>query len=152
MIVMYTPAGMEPRQYDAEELTCGEADAVGRATDLSWQQVRQALRSQEPGALRAVAWAWEKRQEPTLRFSHFDPPLKTLKARFSNDEIPEFLTMADQSGMNAAQRERIGHEVVMYAVDPDGARQAVADHNAPKEPVSLDEPAPSDSSGTSGNS
>lgn len=150
MIVIYSPKGEEPREYDAEELTCGEADAVCRAVDLEWAQVRQALRSQAPGALRAVAWAWEKRGEPTLRFSAFDPPLKALKARFSVEEIPDFLDMVDRSpAFTPDMRAQVRQEVVALAMDPDGAQAALAAHDAPKEPAPSDAPSDSFAASTS---
>lgn len=136
MIVIYTPKGEQPRQYDAEELTCGEADAVCRATDMEWAQVRQALRNQAPGALRAVAWAWEKRAEPTLRLTHFDPPLKALRARFDAEEIPDFLDMVDRSPtFTAEMRLQVRQEVVALAIDREAVAEAVADHDVPKAPA-----------------
>lgn len=137
MIVIYTPAGEESRAYDAEGLTCGEADAVCRVMDMEWARVRQALRNHEPSALRAVAWVWEKRADPQLRYSHFDPPLKAVKARVDAEEIPELLRLVDSNPQfTEAMRAQARRECVDQAMDPDAARAAVeAYDNPPKEPA-----------------
>lgn len=145
MIVIYTPKGEEPGYYDAEELACSEADAVSRATELEWAAVGLALRRQAPSAMRAVAWAWRKRQEPTLRFSQFDPPLKALKARFSTEEIPDFLTQIDRSNFTEAERAQALREVVDMAVDPAEAQAVIDQASAPKAEAAP-EPQPSLSS------
>lgn len=144
MIVIYDPRdGTEPARYDADELTCGEADAVCRVSDLQWAEVGQALRQQSPGALRAVAWAWRKRQDPTLRLTAFDPPLRALKARFSIEEIPDFIQQIDRSGLTAEERAQALREVVDMAVDREAAAKVIEDG-----PKALVGPALSGSSGS----
>jgi hypothetical protein len=135
MIVIYTdPADGADRHLDADLLTCGEADAVSRAIDLPWSGMGQALRNKSPQAMRGIAWAWLKRETPTLRFSHFDPLLKSLTARFSTEEIPEFLDVVDRSPLTTEQRAQARAEVIANAMDPDTARKIIAEHDAPKEP------------------
>jgi hypothetical protein len=149
MIVIYTdPNDGVPREFDADLLTCGEADAVSRAIDVPWAAMGQALRNKSPQAMRGIAWAWLKRQQPTLRFSHFDPLLKSLTARFGTEEIPDFLDMVDRSPLTPEQREQAAAEVIANALDPEAARQAIADHHAPKEPAGT-APSPSSDATTS---
>lgn len=141
MIVIYTPEDGVPREYDAEGLTCAEADAVCRATDMGWGALRLALRNQAPAALRAVAWAWTKRSQPDLRLSHFDPPLKAVKARFAADEVDELLEQVDVSPLSAQEREQVRRELVMLALDKDAVQAAIDEHDAgPKAPATI--PAP----------
>lgn len=152
MIVIYTPKDAEGAEYDSEELACSEADAVSRATELQWAQMGQALRQQSPAAMRAVAWAWRKRAEPTLRLSQFDPPLKSLKARFSTDEIPDFLRVVARSSFTPEQREQVYREVVDLALEPAEAERLVAEARDPKASPDQDENSPSPSSEPSTNS
>lgn len=150
MIVIYQPKGAEPEQYDADELACSEADAVCRVTEMQWVEIGQALRQQSPAALRAVAWAWRKRSEPTLRLSAFDPPLKALKARFDTEEIPDFLKQLGRTGLTAAERAQALQEVVDMALDPDAAAAVIEAETAPKaQPAPTGEPGPSPSSDAS---
>jgi hypothetical protein len=141
MIVIYTPEDGVPREYDAEGLTCAEADAVCRATDMGWGELRLALRNQAPAALRAVAWAWTKRSQPDLRLSHFDPPLRSVKARFITDEVDELLDQVDVSPLTGPQREQVRRELVMLAMDKDAVQAAIDEHDdGPKAPATI--PAP----------
>jgi hypothetical protein len=146
MIVIYTPADGTGGEYDAGDLTCGEAEAVCRATDMSWPQLEQALRQQAPSAMRGIAWASRKRAEPTLRYSHFDPRLKDLRARFTTEEIPEFMATEARSSMTDAQRQQVRAEVVAMAVDPAAAQAAVDAVAAPKEQPSATSTSTSESS------
>jgi hypothetical protein len=75
---------------------------------------------------------------PTLRFTHFDPPLKTLKARFAVEEIAELLDLVDGGNFSPEERAQAREEVVALALDPDAARSAVAEHDDPKEPAPAD--------------
>jgi hypothetical protein len=137
VIVIYDPRdGTDPVPYDADELTCGEADAVCRATDMQWPEVGQALRQQSPGAMRAVAWAWRKRADPTLRLAAFDPPLKALKARFSTEEIPDFIRQLDRAAISPEERAQGLREIVDFAVDPEAAAKVIEAEDGPKDPVS----------------
>lgn len=153
MIVIYTdPADGAVHEYDADALTCGESDAISRAIDLPWPMMSQALRNQAPQAMRGIAWAWRKRAEPTLRFTHFDPLIKSLKAKFADDDIPDFLAMLDRSkSFSPPEREQARDEVIAKAMDPDAARQIIAEHlgASPKDETENPSPSPSDSSDTS---
>lgn len=150
MIVIYSPKDGEGGTYDADELTCSEAEAVCRATDMQWGQVLQDLRVQAPSAMRAVAWAWRKRTEPTLRYSHFDPPLRALKARLTTEEIPDLIDQVSRSPMSAALRRQALAEILVLAVDPEAAQKAIDNAAAPKAQATT--PETSESSGVTTNS
>lgn len=149
MIVIYQPKGADPEQYDAEELTCSEADAVCRATDMQWAEVGQALRQQSPGVMRAVAWAWRKRAEPTLRLGEFDPPLKALKARFDTEEIPDFLKQLNRAPLSPAERTQALREIVDTALDPEAAAKVIEAEDGPKDPAPAAAASPSSAANTS---
>ncbi|MFB7285433.1 hypothetical protein [Actinacidiphila glaucinigra] len=93
MIVSYALDPDHVEQVSTEELSAIEAAAIESATGLEWDDVERALKSQSPTAMRAVLWVARKRDQPTLRFSHFDLPSwkRRLKARLEFEEIVELV-------------------------------------------------------------
>lgn len=134
MILIYEPADGPAERYDLDEMSAVESEAVERVTGVKWPQVEQDLREQSPTALRAVLWAWRKRQTPTLRYADFDVPgwRKRLRARLSAEEVAELVEAVDQQyGDNEANHAQALRELRAVAEDPADVDRA-ADGSAPK--------------------
>ncbi|MFG2763154.1 hypothetical protein [Streptomyces rubiginosohelvolus] len=86
MIVVYTPAGGEPEQYDAKSLLTSEASIVARTVDMKWPEIKAGLVDEDLDAMRGVVWVLKKRQQPTLRFGEFDPGVESMVTRYDKDE------------------------------------------------------------------
>jgi len=133
VIVIYTPAGGEPEQYDAKRLTCGEAEVIERVTELEWSAVRDGLTVQSPRALRAVAWAYRKRAEPTLRYGDFDPGVGEVKARYDAREVADIATEIESAPRaTEEQRDQARRELTRFALDPAAAEAAIKEAQGPK--------------------
>ncbi|MFF3300971.1 hypothetical protein [Streptomyces sp. NPDC002908] len=91
MIVVYTPAGGEPEQYDARTLLSSEASIVARTVDMKWPAVKEGLREEDLDAMRAVVWILKKRSAPTLRFGEFDPGVDEMVTRFDKTEVENWV-------------------------------------------------------------
>lgn len=93
MIVSYTPQDGPVEEVSTDDLSAIESSVIESATQLEWDDVELALKGQSPTAMRAVLWAFRKRQEPTLRFSAFDVPgwKRRLKARMEYEEVVELV-------------------------------------------------------------
>jgi hypothetical protein len=89
VIVTYTPADAPVEAYSTDDLSAIESAAIESVTGSEWSEVEDSLKGQKPTAMRAVLWAFRKRQEPTLRFSEFDVPgwKRRLKARLAREEV-----------------------------------------------------------------
>lgn len=75
MIIIYAPEGVERRTWNLKEVRfmSSEAEAVERATGLEWQEAKARVVKGSMLALRAVTWVLLKRDQPTLRYTAFDP-------------------------------------------------------------------------------
>jgi hypothetical protein len=75
LILIYAPEGGERRTWNLKEVRfmATEAEAVERATGVEWQEAKARVIKGSMVALRAVVWVLVKRDEPTLRYSAFDP-------------------------------------------------------------------------------
>lgn len=127
MIIVYTPEGGEPEQYDARTLLSSEASIVARTIDLKWPQVKEGLAEEDLDAMRGVVWVLKKRHQATLRFGEFDPGVDEMVTRCDKREVEEWVDSA--FGISAADPEvtpeQIAHalrEVPAAAEDPDHAR------------------------------
>ena len=87
MIIVYTPAGGEPEQYDARTLLASEASIVARTIDQKWPAVKEGLVDDDLDAMRAVVWVLKKRATPTLRYGEFDPGVDEMVTRFDKAEV-----------------------------------------------------------------
>lgn len=94
MIIVYTPAGGEPEQYDARSLLTSEASIVARTVDMKWPAVKEGLPDEDLDAMRAVVWVLKKRSAPTLRFGDFDPGVDEMVTRFDKTEIESWVDSA----------------------------------------------------------
>jgi hypothetical protein len=165
VIVVYTPEGGEPEQYDASSLRVSEAAIVQRTIDMKWQQVLSGLEEDDLDAMRGIVWVIKKRTQPALRFGEFDPGVTELTSRMDNKEIQRWL----DATLDAVDPELdwetiegiIGPRLAEVAVDPEYARQLLAARaTGPKEtaedsgpqpeldPIPADSPSPSPTSST----
>jgi hypothetical protein len=94
VIVSYRQEDDSLEEVSTDDLSAIESSVIESATGMDWDDVDTALRQQAPTAMRAVLWAFRKRQQPTLRFSDFDLPgwKRRTKARL---EYPEILDMVE---------------------------------------------------------
>ncbi|MFF5773842.1 hypothetical protein ACFY8V_32905 [Streptomyces californicus] len=94
MIVVYTPAGGEPEQYDAKGLVTSEASIVARTVDMKWPEIKAGLVDEDLDAMRGVVWVLKKRQAPTLRFGEFDPGVDEMVTRYDKAEAEAWFDAA----------------------------------------------------------
>ncbi|MFC8658449.1 hypothetical protein ACFUCT_25080 [Streptomyces parvus] len=94
MIIVYTPAGGEPEQYDARTLLASEGSIVARAIDQKWPEVKAGLVDEDLDAMRAVVWILRKRHDPTLTYAMFDPGVDEMVTRYDKTEIENWVTRA----------------------------------------------------------
>lgn len=94
MIIAYTQDDGSVEHLSTEELTAREAAAIEQAMgDVQWQRVEALLQLQDPTALRAIVWAFRRREQPDLAFDNFDIAgwRRRLKARIVRAEIEDAL-------------------------------------------------------------
>jgi len=135
LIIVYTPAGGEPEQYDARTLLASEASIVARTVDMKWPAVKEGLPDEDLDAMRAVVWILKKRHAPTLRFGDFDPGVDEMVTRFDKTEIENWVDGA--FGLIGTDPEvapeKSGHalrEVPDAAADPVYARAYIEKRQA----------------------
>lgn len=96
MIITYTPGDNLPEErYSTDDLSAIEAAAIEEAVgDVPWRRIEDLLRGQDPTSLRAVLWAFRRREQAGLEFSKFDVPgwKRRLKARIDRAEIDDVLS------------------------------------------------------------
>lgn len=70
MKLVYTPEGAERREweFDPNRILNVEAEAIERATGLTWTEVLQATGRGSVGAIHAILWVLLKRSTPTLGY------------------------------------------------------------------------------------
>lgn len=82
-------------RVSTDELSALEAAAIEEAMgDVPWRGIEDRLRAQDPTAMRAVLWAFRRREQSDLQFADFDIPgwRRRLTARIERAEIDEVLT------------------------------------------------------------
>lgn len=94
MIVIYTPKGGEPQQYDASSLKVSEASIVQRTVDMKWQAILSGLEQDDLEAMRGIVWVIRKRSEPSLRWGDFDPGVTEMTSRMDDGEMERWITNA----------------------------------------------------------
>ncbi|CAL9665202.1 hypothetical protein SUDANB145_07126 (plasmid) [Streptomyces sp. enrichment culture] len=95
MIISFTQDDGTVEQLSTDDLSAREAAAIEEAMGgAQWQRIEALLQLQDPTALRAVVWAFRRREQKDLAFDDFDIPgwRRRLKARISRDEIEDALT------------------------------------------------------------
>lgn len=93
MYLTYTAPDGAVERYDIDDLAALEAEAIEAVLDLDWEMVEQDLMSQKPGAMRAVLWAFRKRDDPELRFAGFDVAgwRKALRVKLTRADIDDLI-------------------------------------------------------------
>lgn len=95
MIISFTQDDGSVETLSTDDLSAREAAAIEEAMGgAQWQRVESLLQLQDPTALRAVLWAFRRREQPDLAFAEFDVPgwRRRLRARISRGEIEDALT------------------------------------------------------------
>jgi hypothetical protein len=157
LIIVYTPEGGEPEQYDARSLRTSEASIVQRTTGMKWAEVEQGLDSDDPEAMRAIVWVLKKRSEPSLRYGDFDPLIGEMTSRMDRREVTEYVESAfgvvdTDPDVTRDQVAAILQRIVKVAIDPEHAERLIAEkQQGPKEepaedPPAEDQPSPSSTS------
>ncbi|WP_406143770.1 hypothetical protein [Streptomyces anulatus] len=120
MIVVFTPAGGEPEQYDARSLLASEASIVARTVDKTWPEVKAGLADEDLDSMRGVVWVLKKRHNATLRFGEFDPGVEELVTRYDKDEVETWVDGA--FSLQAADPDLTPERIVQALADvPDAA-------------------------------
>lgn len=127
MIIVYTPEGAEPEQYDARTLLASEASIVARTIDKTWPAIKDGLPHDDLDAMRGVVWVLKKRHAPTLRFAEFDPGVEELVSRYDKREVEDwvnngFAYRATDPNVTVEQVVIALSEVPEAAADPEHAR------------------------------
>ena len=135
MIIVYTPAGGEPEQYDARTLLASEASIVARTIDQKWPQVKEGLVDDDLDAMRAVVWILRKRQTPTLRYGEFDPGVDEMVTRFDKTEVEGWVDrvfglLGTDPNVTVDTVMAALSEVPDVAADPDYARTYIEKRHA----------------------
>ncbi|MBQ1096340.1 hypothetical protein KBY55_09610 [Streptomyces sp. b94] len=94
MIISYTQDDGTVEELSTDDLTAREAADIEAAMGgAQWQRIEALLQLQDPTALRAVVWAFRRRDQADLKFDDFDVPgwRRRLKARITRLEIEDAL-------------------------------------------------------------
>jgi hypothetical protein len=143
VIVSYRQEDGTVEEVSTDDLSAIESSVIESATGMDWDDVDTALRQQAPTAMRAVLWAFRKRQQPTLRFSDFDLPgwKRRTKARL---EYAEILDMVEALLKNPESTDEVVETMSGYmrtlAHDSDDVDKAFSEM-APKDQGSAMPPA-----------
>ncbi|MDJ0461552.1 hypothetical protein [Streptomyces sp. H27-C3] len=152
MIIIYTPEGCEPEQYDAGALKVSEVSIVQRTIDQTWTQIKAGLPEEDLDAMRGIAWVLKKRTHPSLRWGDFDPGVDEMTTRFDNKEVRAYIENAlairatDPTITNEAMAEALSG-FPDAAVDPAMAEALIKELIAAS-PKDLPPEAPVDEEGT----
>jgi hypothetical protein len=127
VIIQYTPEGGEVERYSTDDLSSMESAAIERVTGVKWLEVEAALRTQSPTEMTAVLWAFRKRQEPTLRFSHFDVPgwKRRLRVRLEYDDISDLIPILRKNSEDDEEFEGLLDDMRKVADDPADVERAL---------------------------
>lgn len=146
MIVSYKRDDGTTEEVSTDDLSAIESATIESATDLEWDDVERALKSQRPTAMRAVLWVFRKRGEPTLRFSAFDVPgwKRRLKARLEREEILDLVeALREEKDPSDERFESMLGYLRTLAHEPADVDWAVAE-TAPKAPAAAAVAAPAE--------
>lgn len=134
MIVIYTPEGGEPQQYDATILRVSEAAIVQRTVDMKWQEILSGLEQDDLEAMRGIVWVIKMRSQPSLRWGDFDPGVLEMTSRMDDGEIERWITNAVAKADPDLEWETIqtviDSRIDQVAANPERAR-AVLEAQAP---------------------
>lgn len=141
MIIVYTPEGGEPQRFDAGRLRASEIQIIERTADAAWRDVRDGVQEGAIGAMRVVAYVIQKRTNPTLKLSEFDPFEGELVARLDAREVRDYAEQifAKYGDEPEDLAEAFG-ELRDVAADAETCEEIIADVTAPKAPEPAPEP------------
>ncbi|MEV8245038.1 hypothetical protein AB0R01_14850 [Streptomyces rochei] len=93
MIVSVTQDDGTVERLSTDDLSAIEAARIEEAMGVQWRSIADLLRAQDPTAMRAIVWAFRRREQPDLKFTDFDVPQwrRRLRARIERPEIDEVL-------------------------------------------------------------
>ncbi|MCX5201042.1 hypothetical protein OG897_06145 [Streptomyces sp. NBC_00237] len=89
MIIVYTPAGGEPEQYDVNTLRVSEASIVERTVGREWGDIESKLKNNDLDGMRGVIWVLRKRSNPSLRWADWDPGIREMRTFWDLDEVEQ---------------------------------------------------------------
>lgn len=95
MIITHLQDDGTEKWLSTDDLSALEAAAIEEAMgDVPWRVIEARLQAQDPTSMRAVLWAFRRRDDAELRFAEFDVPgwRRRLRARITRAEIDEALT------------------------------------------------------------
>ncbi|MFF8980175.1 hypothetical protein ACF08A_25605 [Streptomyces cellulosae] len=124
--------GTEVRR-STDDLSALEAAAIEDVMgDVPWRVIEGRLQAQDPTAMRAVLWAFRRREEPELRFADFDVPgwRRRLRARIERAEIDEALTNVMREALAKSEDSTIdalAPHLRKLAEDPEDVERALED-------------------------
>lgn len=148
MIIIYTPEGGEPEEYDARSLKVSEATLVQNSIGMKWAEISKGLEVEDLDAMRGIVWALKRRANPGLRIGDVDPGVDEMVTRLSKREVTEYVEEAVRIAETnpEATREDIAlalAELPSAAADPEHAEQLLAKLvQAPKDQQEQEEEAP----------
>lgn len=127
MIIVYTPPGGQPEQYDAKTLKVSEVSIVQRTIDMKWGEIKAGLAEEDLDAMRGIVWVLKKRSHPSLRWSEFDPGIDESVTRMDIDELREYVddamkVIADEPDLDWEQAKAAMGEMADACIDPEFAR------------------------------
>ncbi|MFD9306139.1 hypothetical protein ACFWCB_26380 [Streptomyces sp. NPDC060048] len=130
MIILYRPEGQEPPQhFDVRSVRTSEAQIVQRTTDMTWGQIKDGVRRDDPTAMRGVVWILMKRREATLRWSDFDPTVDELTSRYDAREVAAIA--ADIVQLPEEKQPATIAELRQWALDPESVAAALQEAAQP---------------------
>jgi hypothetical protein len=132
VIIIHTPEGGDPEQYDARSLKVSEASIVQRTVGMKWAEVLEGLRDEDLDAMRGVVWVLMKRSNPSLRFGDFDPGVTEMVTRMDRREVADYIQSAFRLVGSEPEmtRESVAHalrEMPSAAADPEHAEKLIAE-------------------------
>lgn len=132
MIITFVGEDGSTERWSTEDLSALEAAAIEEAMggDIPWRGIENLLRAQDVNALRAVLWAFRRRQDPKLEFATFDVPgwKRRLRARIERSEIDDVFTTAMRQALAKNEDSLIDAmlpDLRNLAEDPDDVDRAL---------------------------
>lgn len=147
MLLRYTPEGTDGRTWTfaPEKLMSSEAEAIEKATRMTYAEFGVAILKGSASARRALLWVYLKREEPTLKIGSLDVPVGTITLEYEPHELIQMRAEAERSeDLTDAERKA--------ALEYFDKEIGDAEVDAPKADLSDDDLSDSDSLPTSSTS
>ena len=99
MLLRYTPEGTEGRTwtFTPEKLLSSEAEAIEKATKMTYAEFGVAIIKGSATARRALLWVYLKREEPTLKLASIDVPVGVIALEYEPHELVAMRAEAERS-------------------------------------------------------